>query len=398
MPDYFDIIKDKIIKMGMELVKVSKDISSNLKDKDNDALLKAFVVYDMNLQKYAVFAWATQSIEKILSVRIKEELKSNFPKKSDEELDRIFSILSLSRKESTAMQEYKALLKIAAEPEEKRNIGKVCEKFFWLGAVSVGWTYTKEPYDINHYKIVVSDLAKLGPIEKLNEISQKDNKRQKEYLELVKEIKISEKLFKDTKLLSEYISLRTERGEYITHSMVYAKEILKEISKRFNIKFEDIIYFLPSEIVELIQEGRVPNFQPRKSGFNILIDGKKVIITLALAKQSINTKERIVRGNIACRGRAEGLVKIITDLKDISKVQSGDVLVTKMTSPDMIMAIHKAVAIVTDEGGISCHAAIISREFGVPCIVGTRNATHVLKDGDFVKVDAERGIIEVIKK
>jgi pyruvate,water dikinase len=69
-----------------------------------------------------------------------------------------------------------------------------------------------------------------------------------------------------------------------------------------------------------------------------------------------------------------------------------------MTTPDLMPAIEKAVAIVTDEGGMLCHAAIVSRELGIPCIIGTRNATSILRDGDLVEVDAEKGIVRKIKK
>ncbi|GAG17127.1 unnamed protein product, partial [marine sediment metagenome] len=73
------------------------------------------------------------------------------------------------------------------------------------------------------------------------------------------------------------------------------------------------------------------------------------------------------------------------------------ILVTNMTTPDLMQAIEKVVAIVTDEGGILCHAAIVSREFGIPCVIATKIATKVLKDGDLVEVDADKGIVKIIK-
>ncbi|MBU4375310.1 hypothetical protein KKH38_02310, partial [Patescibacteria group bacterium] len=69
-----------------------------------------------------------------------------------------------------------------------------------------------------------------------------------------------------------------------------------------------------------------------------------------------------------------------------------------MTRPEHLMGMKKAGAIITDDGGITCHAAIIARELGIPCIIGTKIATKVLKDGDFVEVDAERGIVKILKK
>ena len=79
------------------------------------------------------------------------------------------------------------------------------------------------------------------------------------------------------------------------------------------------------------------------------------------------------------------------------KLKDGDVLVTNMTTPNYLVAMKKAVAFITDEGGITCHAAIIAREMKKPCIIGTKNATKVLKDGDLVEVDANKGIVRKLK-
>lgn len=106
----------------------------------------------------------------------------------------------------------------------------------------------------------------------------------------------------------------------------------------------------------------------------------------------------VVKGRAACLGKAQGKVKIVLSKEEIVKVKKGDILVTTMTSPDYVMAMRRASAIITDEGGITCHAAIVSRELGVPCIVGTGNATSVLKDGDLVEVNAYKGIIKKIQK
>ena len=103
-------------------------------------------------------------------------------------------------------------------------------------------------------------------------------------------------------------------------------------------------------------------------------------------------------------GKVKGPVKVITvDYSDISllnaeiqKMSKGDILVAQTTAPELIVACKKAAAIVTDLGGMLSHAAIVSREFGIPCIVGTEYATQVFKDGDMVEVDAERGIVRKV--
>ena len=99
----------------------------------------------------------------------------------------------------------------------------------------------------------------------------------------------------------------------------------------------------------------------------------------------------LLTGLGASPGVAAGKVALLKDTEEMEKVKTGDILVTTMTTPDMVPAMKRAAAIVTDEGGMTCHAAIVSRELGVPAIVGTKNATKLLKDGLLVTVDGEKG-------
>ena len=101
----------------------------------------------------------------------------------------------------------------------------------------------------------------------------------------------------------------------------------------------------------------------------------------------------LVQGIGAAPGTASGRVVIIADAKEIGLVKDGDILVTRMTNPDMVPAMRKVKAIVTDEGGMTCHAAIVSRELGTPAVVGSRTATQTLKAGQIVTVDGEKGVV-----
>jgi pyruvate,water dikinase len=103
--------------------------------------------------------------------------------------------------------------------------------------------------------------------------------------------------------------------------------------------------------------------------------------------------EKLLEGLGASPGQVSGQVKIIRSVNELDRVLDGDILVTAMTSPDMVPAMRRAAAIVTDEGGLTSHAAIVSRELGVPAVVGTKEATKKLTDGMFVTVDGEKGII-----
>lgn len=103
--------------------------------------------------------------------------------------------------------------------------------------------------------------------------------------------------------------------------------------------------------------------------------------------------EPILRGLAASPGIATGTVRIVKDASEVQKVRKGDILVAKMTNPDYVVAMKRAAAVITDEGGQTSHAAIVSRELGVPCVVGTKKATEKLKDGDVVSVNASEGVV-----
>jgi pyruvate,water dikinase len=113
-------------------------------------------------------------------------------------------------------------------------------------------------------------------------------------------------------------------------------------------------------------------------------------------KNQRNIKE--FTGLCASPGKVIGVVKVCKSSTEVGKVQKGDILVAIMTRPDYIIGMKKASAIVTNEGGITCHAAIVSRELGIPCIIGTKIATEILADGDQIEVDANNGVIKILSK
>jgi len=129
----------------------------------------------------------------------------------------------------------------------------------------------------------------------------------------------------------------------------------------------------------------------------IFIVQTRPITTLEQALVSNEKNKDKLAGNVlltglsASPGLGFGKVKVVLDMKDLNKVQEGDILVTKMTNPDMVVTMQKATGVITDEGGATSHAAIVSREMGIPCIVGTEKATELLKDGQEVTVDGTNG-------
>lgn len=101
----------------------------------------------------------------------------------------------------------------------------------------------------------------------------------------------------------------------------------------------------------------------------------------------------ILKGTGASSGTTEGVVKIITDKNDFFDFKEGEILVAKITDPSYVMIMAKSSAIITDTGGMMSHPAIVARELGIPCVVATKRATSILKNGQKVKVDGEKGIV-----
>lgn len=141
-----------------------------------------------------------------------------------------------------------------------------------------------------------------------------------------------------------------------------------------------------------------------KEGKNLYIVQTRPVTTMKTKKKEkqVTTDEKgeiriaqthLVSGSPASPGIGTGHVRIIKTAKEIGKVGQGDVLVSTMTSPDFVPAMRKASAIVTDQGGQTSHAAIVSRELGIPCVVGTKEATQKLKEGWVVTVDGGKGLV-----
>jgi pyruvate,water dikinase len=175
----------------------------------------------------------------------------------------------------------------------------------------------------------------------------------------------------------------------------------KEMQDRPALNDEDIIrlaqygvqienhYGVPQDIEWAVEErGKIFILQARPEtvhGMKEKVKGEE--------RKDIMEQEILVRGIGVSPGRSSGRVKIILDAKNISGFKQGEVLVTGMTTPDWVPAMKIASAVVTDLGGKTCHAAIVSRELGVPCVVGTENGTRVLNDDKMVTVDGQRGLI-----
>jgi len=188
-------------------------------------------------------------------------------------------------------------------------------------------------------------------------------------------------------------------------------EIFIESFKKNFPKYRRFAYVIsPEEVFRLGQTSltskQVDHLEKRLKGFALwrgkiylkeeiqkLFRREKIVLDLPKAASM-----RELRGTPAMNGRARGIVRIVRSTKDARRLKKGEILVTEMTSPEYVSIMKKAAAIVTDEGGMNSHAAIVSREMKKPCIVGTKIATSVLKTGMLVEVDATGGIVKIVNQ
>jgi pyruvate,water dikinase len=174
-------------------------------------------------------------------------------------------------------------------------------------------------------------------------------------------------------------------------------KICKKIEEHYSYP-QDIEYAFEKDNLYIVQSRPITTLADKrgleKGTGGELVKGETMMVKEAPKAQAGGSGHKIlVRGLGASPGMGMGKVKIVRSAKEIKNMERGDVLVTEMTTPDFVPGMKKASAIITDTGGMTSHAAIVSRELGVPCVVGTGNGTAVLKDGMDVSVDGSHGII-----
>ncbi|OGV95865.1 phosphoenolpyruvate synthase [Microgenomates group bacterium RBG_16_45_19] len=168
-------------------------------------------------------------------------------------------------------------------------------------------------------------------------------------------------------------------------------EVILKVAK-LGQKLQDHYHF-PQDIEWAYENGEVYIVQTRPITTMTAV-GKKTDQVIGEIAEIVGLPPKaLLSGSPASPGIVTGVVKIIKDPKDNDLVEKGDILVAPMTTPDFVPAMKRAVAIVTDQGGQTSHAAIVSRELGVPCVVGTQNATKKLKNHQLITVDASAGVV-----
>ncbi len=285
----------------------------------------------------------------------------------------------------------------------KLKIGTIVKRYRHFGMLD--WYYD-ETTETDHLK-------------KIQEYTTGEAKKYLDDIEIKYKIRKSDvykikKTFKKDKVLSSFIDLYVvyanykERKNYWRGEASYKlKFIMAEIAMRLGFTNEELAFLTYEEIrTVLLSEKKIESselsariknsaFIYKKDKLYIVSDGN----FLEQLDVTLNSKQQtILHGVSAFKGLVKGEVKIVISSNDFEKVKQGDILVTSTTRPDYIKVMEMAGAFVTNEGGMLSHAAILARELKKPCIIGTKIATKVLKDGDLVEVDANLGTVTIIKK
>lgn len=246
----------------------------------------------------------------------------------------------------------------------------------------------------------------------LEEIVQKACDREGLTLEVVlRDSKIIRNFSKEgetlLKTLVELGHLKLSVHAHVEPLMQATHQLFTFISRKEDIPMEIVQSMVSDDIEEYFRTGIVAldELELRSQGVVLLpsgIDGApKMGVGAEYEKWCSNLEARFdgdIKGVVACRGKVRGRVTLHLDWINVTEVPKGNILVTGMTNPQMIPYIKNVAGIVTDEGGLMCHAAIISREMKKPCIIGTKIVTQVLHDGDLVEVDADRGIVTILER
>lgn len=411
-------------------------IQSNLTQKSNEELARLFQEALKRYRKvYAYFGVTQPQCFELIDQKIRNCFKSKLLK--EDLITKHFTLLTTPSRPSFITREEIDWLKIVLEASKnpkvvrlfKSKIGDIekklkieasrlnklidshIEKYAFI-MVETGKQLSK----VYFLKLLQNNLRVESEVfeKQLWDIKQRpiviENKRE----EVLRKLNLPKKIIDLTTAVCDFTwSRENVRLAWMKGRFVF-KKLYQKIARRLHLSQQEVEACLEEEIINFLRGKETPTreilkdrmeyylYQMKGGALKIWCGKKAKQIEREEIGELVSEAIKEIKGNCANPGMARGRVKVFSwrskDLqKDIREMKGGEILVAGMTRPQLIGACRKAVAIVTDEGGITCHAAIVSRELGIPCIVGTKIATQVLKDGDMVEVDADKGIVKILK-
>jgi phosphoenolpyruvate synthase/pyruvate phosphate dikinase len=398
---FFKTLLEKWYSFNKEIEALTLEISKkDYSSYSNEMLIKELDRLVETYHKCSTALYAPLFIERIADQVIKDHLK-----KHTDKVKEYFNILTTPEKENEGTDELKAMLRMAIRLKKGEDISsdvkKHIQKYGWIntrGFYGDGWSESE----------IMERLRSMQEPEKtLRKLENHTAETKAETAKVLSEIDADDEFRAFIDVVKEYVYFRTLRMDVFVKNGFRARPLLREIAKRINLDLQDVIHLLSSEIKSALKDGRDfrDEVDRRRNGFAYVMDEHDLVVysgdDLEKYKAEHVREETVedtgeVKGVMANPGKVQGVVKVLVTVDDVGKVGKGDILVASMTFPSYIAAMEKAAAFVTDEGGILCHAAIISRELGKPCVIGTQVATKMFKDGDVVEVDADNGVVRKV--
>jgi phosphoenolpyruvate synthase/pyruvate phosphate dikinase len=345
----FDISKS--IKRVHE--KNRRECGALLKNKNLSPIEKLSEVQEI-IRSYGPFLWIMLSLERYYDQRIAEES----PKYIKGNIEKFIGDVSVPKKKN-------AYVKMLDMLDSGAPLEDVQKKF--------GWIKCRD------------GLFGFYTIDELQEIKGNHKVLQRHRITIPKQLK---KLIEEIRELTYF---RTDRTDKYFEMLVLARPIFQEVADYIGVSLDELAYYDSESIISGSPRKISKEFSALYIDGNLIIRNKPIINFLPELDAEI-------KGAVAYKGVVQGIVRIVRQSFELKKVKRGEILVSQMTFPSFISAMQKAAAFVTDEGGITCHAAIIAREMKKPCIIGTKIATQVLHDGDLVEVDADSGVVKILEK
>jgi phosphohistidine swiveling domain-containing protein len=333
---------------------------------------------------------------------------------SQDEAMEIMAMLAQPGRATPTMKAERAMLELVSimqRGETKQLVNKKAKdmagKFGWMPV----YDYDDKPRKSSYYiaeagRMIDAGIDADAKLKELDALQIENERRYKEFLDEVDDKLVREQI----KLLNIAGYVRDFREEARDRMTIMAKGVYVAMGDALGYSLKEMIQLTTAEIEEAIndekkrrgfrdrvctrQQGYV--FMQKSESYDVLDNGNDIKKIQALVFNQMDKRE--LSGQVAYVGKTPvcGVVKVVMSGKEADKVNEGDILVASMTKPDFVGAMKKAVAFVTDEGGITCHAAIVARELKKPCIIGTKMATQILKDGDMVEVDTDKGVVRKI--
>ncbi|MBI4262183.1 hypothetical protein HY624_01510 [Candidatus Uhrbacteria bacterium] len=288
-------------------------------------------------------------------------------------------------------------IKKSAGAARTRKIEQFILEFGWLDSSFVGG----KTFDARRVREMVRGIKHVSSLEGLKRTKQLKLARARQ-LELTPEETFVVRTIELCTLWQD------NRKEFILSTIARFEPVVVELARRLHISADALKCICPAELTEmnLSRKKFLAVLEKRFHGCGYYVVRDHFLTYPGKAYRDIeqkltSTNESKVgefHGTIANQGKVTGIVKICQTIEDIAKVKEGEVLVAFMTRPEFLPAMQKAAAFVTNEGGITSHAAIVAREMNKPCIIGTKIATDVLHDGDVVEVNANHGVVTIIQR